>query len=62
MRQKVSDTFMIMDWRKGEEEVGNGGIKHENVSSDCKTKDGNCEGTADNRMMNRVRLVKLNED
>jgi hypothetical protein len=48
MCQKVSVTFKAMDQRKCEE-PGNGGIKHENVSSECKTNDETCEDTADNK-------------
>jgi hypothetical protein len=36
----ISDAI---DGMEDEEEVWNVGRKHENVSSECKTEDGNCE-------------------
>jgi hypothetical protein len=32
-----------VDGRKNEDKAGNGGSEHENVSSECVTKDKNCE-------------------
>jgi hypothetical protein len=34
-----------MDGWEDEEEIGNKGCKHESLSSECKTEDGNCEDT-----------------
>jgi hypothetical protein len=48
MCEKGSGTFKAMFRRKCEES-GNGGIKHETVSSEYKTKYGTCEDTEDNR-------------
>lgn len=48
MCQEVSGTFKAMDQKKCEESR-NGVIKHDNVSSECKTNDEACEDTVDNR-------------